>query len=104
MKFAFIGAVGVGGYFGGLLAYAGEDVTFVARGAHYAALAAHGLTLRGQERSFENLPVKAVDSIAKLEAPDVVFVTTKTYDRDDAAAALSRVVSPSTIVIPLERG
>ena len=52
MKFAIVGAGGVGGYFGGKLAKAGEDVAFVARGAHLAAIRARGLEITGPGESF----------------------------------------------------
>ncbi|MFN8390551.1 MAG: 2-dehydropantoate 2-reductase [Bdellovibrionota bacterium] len=104
MKIAVIGTGGVGGYFGGKLARAGHDVTFVARGAHYDALASRGLTVKAVDGDFQVHPLRVVDRIGKLDRPDLVLVATKTYDRDVAGAQLREVVSPSTTVIPLLNG
>lgn len=104
MKFFIVGAGGIGGYFGGLLAASGEDVTFVARGEHYEALVRCGLTLRAVDKTFVNLPVKVISSAAEIEHPDVVFIATKTYDRDAVAEVLRSRVDPSTILIPIQNG
>lgn len=104
MRFAIIGVGGVGGYFGGLLARNGEDVTFVARGAHYDALKKQGLSLKSVDVSFENLPISVVESPAHLEDPDVIFIATKTYDRDQVAEQLSASLSEKTVVIPVQNG
>jgi 2-dehydropantoate 2-reductase len=104
MKIAIIGTGGVGGYFGGLLARAGEQVTFVARGEHFAKMRESGLTVKNVEGDFHLEHVNVVDSISKLERPDLVLITTKTYDRDSAARDLIQVVGPETIVIPIQNG
>jgi 2-dehydropantoate 2-reductase len=104
MKFAIIGVGGVGGYFGGLLARHGQDVTFVARGEHFDALSQNGLTLRSVDASFDNLPVSVVDSVDKLVNPEIVFISTKTYDRDTVAKQLLPLVSDSTLIIPIQNG
>ena len=62
MRIAVVGAVGTGGYFGGLLARAGQDVTFIASGANLEALRARGLTLESRLAGTFTLPVKATDN------------------------------------------
>lgn len=104
MKFAIIGAGGVGGYFGGLLANARMDVTFVARGEHFKALSNRGLTLRTVDQDYEQIPVNVVQSISQLSASDVIFVSTKTYDLDEVAEEIANVTTESSIVIPLQNG
>ena len=105
MKIAIIGTGGVGGYYGGLLARTGEDVTFVARGEQYQALKQNGLSVRSVDSDFKISPVKVIDSVTDLESPDLILITTKTYDRDNVAQQLSRVVKDSsTIIISLQNG
>jgi 2-dehydropantoate 2-reductase len=62
MRIAIIGAGGTGGYFGGLLAQAGDNVTFIARGAQLEALRTQGLTLESRLAGTFTLPVKATDN------------------------------------------
>ncbi len=104
MHIAVIGVGGVGGYFGGLLARAGERVTFVARGEQYDALKSGGLTVKSVEGEFSLRPVTVLSSISELSDLDLVLVATKTYHRDDVARELAKVVGPETIVIPLLNG
>ncbi len=104
MRIAIIGTGGVGGYFGGLLARAGEQVTFVARGEHFAKMRDSGLTVKNVEGDFHLSRVDVVDSISKLIRPDLVLITTKTYDRDRAARELIEVAGPETVVIPIQNG
>ena len=59
MRIAVVGAGGTGGYFGGLLARAGQDVTFIARGAHLEALRARGLTVESKLAGTFTVPVQA---------------------------------------------
>lgn len=104
MKIAIIGAGGVGGYFGGLLANSGVDITFVARGEHFRALRDSGLTVKSVAGEFTIPAIKVVDTIGQLNRPDVVFVASKTYDLENAGRELKSVVGPSTIIIPLQNG
>jgi 2-dehydropantoate 2-reductase len=82
MKIAILGAGAVGGYFGGMLARAGEDVHFIARGKQLAALKTRGLTIRKPEGSF-TIPVQASDRPVDADA---LLVCVKTYDTDAACA------------------
>jgi 2-dehydropantoate 2-reductase len=105
MKIAVMGAGGVGGYYGGLLAKAGQDVTFIARGAHLAALRAHGLKVESQTSGDFALPaVAATGTPASLGTVDLVLMTTKTFDLEIAARALLPALHPQSMVLPLLNG
>ncbi len=104
MKISIVGVGGVGGYFGGLLANAGLDVTFVARGEQYKALKENGLTLKTVEGDFLISNPNVVDSISKLVEPDLVLICSKVYDLEQIGKELSSVLKPSSIVIPLSNG
>lgn len=82
MRIAIVGAGAVGGYLGGMLAKAGEDVAFIARGKHLEAMRTRGLTIRKPEGSF-TLPVQVSDRLVKA---DVLLICVKTYDTDAACA------------------
>jgi 2-dehydropantoate 2-reductase len=104
MKIAIIGVGGVGGYFGGLLAKGGEDVTFVARAEQYKVLRKEGLTVESVASNF-NLPkIQVVDSPSKLNAPDLILIATKTYDLVETSSQLKNVVSKTTTIITLQNG
>lgn len=104
MRIAVMGSGGTGGYFGGLLARAGEDVTFIARGNHLAALRTQGLTIRSRLAGDFTLPVRATDNPDEVGPVDLVLFCVKTYDTD-AAVELSRsLVGPATVVLPLQNG
>ena len=104
MKIAFIGAGGVGGYFGARLIEAGEDVTFVARGAHLAAMQAAGLRLESPKGNLHLRTVRATDDARSVGHVDVVFLTVKMYDLASAAAMVHPLVGPNTAVITLQNG
>ena len=104
MKIAVIGVGGVGGYFGGLLARSGAEVTFVARGEHRAALLATGLSLATVEGSYQISPVSVVDAVAKLSEPDIILLCTKTYDLETVATEIARIATAKTAIIPLLNG
>src|SRR5271154_1106304 len=80
MKIAMMGSGGVGGYFGGRLAAKGYDVTFVARGAHLAAMRQNGLTIESGLAPMTLKPVKATDDPATLGPVDVVLLSVKLWD------------------------
>lgn len=99
-----MGTGGTGGFFGGLLARAGEEVTFVARGAHLRALREHGLTVRSLLVGEFSLPVKATDSPAEVGPVDLVLVCVKAYDTVEAAHQIAPVVSKDTAVLSVQNG
>jgi 2-dehydropantoate 2-reductase len=104
MKIAIFGSGAVGGYFGGKLAAAGEDVTFVARGAHLAALQTSGLRITSPLGDVHVPKVQATDRPQAIGPVDVVLFTVKLYDVDAAAATLSPLIGPNTVVITLQNG
>jgi len=104
MKFAIVGAGGVGGYFGAKLAAAGYDVTFIARGEHLKAILSNGLTVKSIHGDFTVNPAKATSSIAEVGVVDVVFVCLKAWQVRDMAEQLRPMVGPDTVVIPLQNG
>lgn len=104
MKIAVIGAGGVGGYFGGRLAAAGNDVTFVARGAHLHALRHSGLTLLSPLGDLHLPSVGAVESIAHLPPVDLVLLAVKLWDTDAVAEQLPPLVAQGAAVLSLQNG
>ncbi|BBK44437.1 2-dehydropantoate 2-reductase [Allostella vacuolata] len=104
MRIVVMGAGGVGGYFGGMLARAGQDVTFLARGPHLAAMQANGLTVESPATPFQVRPVQATADPAAAGPADIVLFAVKLYDMEAAAATLAPLVGPGTVVIPLQNG
>ncbi len=104
MRIAVVGAGGVGGYFGGLLARAGNEVAFIARGEHLQAMRAGGLKVQSVHGDFEVNPVQATDNPAEIGPVDLTIVTVKTYDIDAAGELARPLVGPNTAVLPLQNG
>ncbi len=104
MRFAIYGAGAVGGYFGGRLAQAGEDVTFIARGKHLQALLKEGLRVDSINGDFVVSPVTATDDPAKIGSVDVVMVGVKTWQVPGAAEAIRPLIGEGTLVLPLQNG
>ena len=96
MRIAIMGSGGVGGYVGGRLAAAGQDVTFLARGAHLAALREHGLALRSALGDVLIRPAQASGDPAAIGPIDLVIFAVKLYDTEAAAAALEPLLGPGT--------
>lgn len=102
MKYLIIGTGGTGGAVGGFLAAAGFDVTFIARGAHLAAMRQKGLVVKsGIKGEFCIQNPKACTAEDYHDTPDVAFVCVKGYSLDDAAALLSRCADEKTVIIPI---
>ena len=104
MKIAIFGSGGVGGYFGGRLAAAGEDVTFLARGAHLTAMQQDGLHIASPLGDVHLPKVQATDRPQAVGPVDVVLFTVKLYDVDASAATLAPLIGPDTVVITLQNG
>jgi 2-dehydropantoate 2-reductase len=104
LRIAVVGAGGVGGYFGGRLAAAGTDVSFIARGAHLDALRTRGLTIHSVKGDLHLPHVNATDEPAALGPVDIVFFTVKLYDAEAATGLLPPLIGPETAVIPLQNG
>ncbi len=104
MKIAMMGTGGVGGYYGGLLAQTGQDVTFIARGAHLRAIQDKGLQVKSVLGDFVVQPARATDNPAQVGPVDLVLFATKTYHTDEAAKAIAPMVGPDTAVLSLQNG
>lgn len=104
MKIAIMGSGGVGGYYGGLLARAGHDVTFIARGAHLDAIRTHGLQVKSVHGDFTIAPAQATDNPADVGPVELVLVTVKATATDEAARAILPLVGPDTVVLSLQNG
>jgi len=103
MRILVLGAGAVGGYFGGRLAEAGRDVTFLVRQPRAVALAEHGLKVESQLGDFQ-VPVNTVTADRVGGPYDVVLLTAKHYDLDAAIEAIRPAVGPGTAVLPLLNG
>ena len=104
MRIAIFGSGGVGGYFGARLAAAGEDVTFLARGAHLKAMQEEGLHIVSPNGDLDLPKVQATDRPQAIGPVDVVLFTVKLYDVDASAATLQPLIGPNTVVITLQNG
>lgn len=104
MRIAVFGVGGVGGYFGGRLAQAGEEVVFIARGEHLRALRTHGLQVESLKGDFVVAPVQATDDPAQVGAVDVVLVGVKAWQIPEVAPAIRPLIGPETYVVPLQNG
>lgn len=99
-----MGSGGVGGYFGARLAKAGDDVTFIARGAHLAAMREHGLRIEGGRNPLHLPKVAVTDDPGTIGAVDVVMFCVKLWDTDAAAKAIRPAIGPDTAVISFQNG
>jgi 2-dehydropantoate 2-reductase len=104
MRIAVMGAGGVGGYYGGLLARAGHDVTFIARGPHLEALRRKGLQVYSVHGDFTVAPAQATDTPAEVGPVDLLLVCVKTPDTEHAASRCRSLVATHTSVVSLQNG
>lgn len=104
MKILVMGSGGVGGYFGGRLAGNGNDVTFLARGAHLEAIRRDGLLLDSQIGNLTVKPAKAVAIPAEAGPADIILFATKLGDTESAAKSLGPVAGPGTTIITFQNG
>jgi 2-dehydropantoate 2-reductase len=104
MKLAVVGTGGTGGYYGGLLAQHGHDVTFIARGPHLDAIRKDGLQVKSVHGDFSVQPAKATDHPADVGPVDLILFCTKTYHTDDAAPQARSLVGPNTTILSLQNG
>jgi 2-dehydropantoate 2-reductase len=105
MRIAMMGSGGVGGFFGGRLAKAGYDVTFIARGSHLAAMRERGLTIESPAQGDIHIPqVKATDDPAKVGPVDLVIFSVKLWDTESAARSIKPMIGPDTGVVSLQNG
>ena len=104
MRFAIVGSGAVGGYFGAKLARAGHDVSFIARGAHLAAIREHGLKIQSPKLGDFTVRAPAHDDPAKVGPVDVVIFTVKAYDNATALPLVPPLVGPDSVVLTLQNG
>ncbi len=105
MKIAIIGAGAIGGYVGVKLALAGEDLTFIVRGANLRAIRANGMKLvmhDGTEHVASN--VRATDSYDEAGIQDVVIVALKAHQLDAVANDIGKLVGPDTVIVTMQNG
>jgi len=104
MRIAVFGSGAVGGYFGGRLAQAGEDVVFIARGEHLKAMKTNGLRVDSVEEDFIVRPVNVTDDPAQAGVVDMILLAVKAWQVPEAAEAMLPMVGPDTFVVPLQNG
>ena len=104
MKIAVMGSGGLGGLYGGRLAHAGYDVSFIARGAHLAAMREHGLLIENAQGNIHIPHVTVTDDPATLGAADLVLIAVKLWDTEAAVRAIAPLVGPHTAVMSLQNG
>jgi 2-dehydropantoate 2-reductase len=104
MRFAILGSGAVGGYYGAKLARAGQDVTFVARGAHLAAIRGKGLQVKSPALGDFTVHAPAEEDTAKVGVVDVVLVAVKAYDNATALPMIQAMTGPHTTVLTVQNG
>lgn len=104
MKIAIMGAGGVGGYFGAKLAASGEEVHFIARGEHLAAMRNRGLQLYSATGDVLVKPVRATDKPAEVGSADLVIVAVKLWSTEDALRDARPLVGPNSAVVSFQNG
>ncbi len=104
MRILVMGTGGTGGYYGGLLAKQGHDVTFIARGEHLAAIRHSGLQVKSIHGDFTVSPAKATDDPSSVGAPDLILFCVKTYHTDEAAQQIKPIAGKETAVLSVQNG
>ena len=104
MKVAIFGAGGVGGYFGGKLAQAGENVTFIARGEHLKVIQQNGLKVSSINGDFLIQPAQVTDSTEAIDHVDLILLATKAWQLDSAIEKIKPLIGKSTAILPLLNG
>jgi 2-dehydropantoate 2-reductase len=104
MKILIVGAGAVGGYFGARLHAAGRDVSFLVRPRRAELLREHGLRVRSPAGDLDLKDVKLVDAKELQPQYDLVILSCKAYDLDDAVASMAAAVGPRTAILPLLNG
>lgn len=104
MKISIIGAGGVGGYFGGRLALAGNEVTFIARGAHLQAIRENGLIVKSILGDFIIRPATVTSHYEAIAGSDLIVVGTKAWQVKEVAKNIAPFTGDETMVLPLQNG
>ncbi|MDH4185037.1 MAG: 2-dehydropantoate 2-reductase [Nitrospinota bacterium] len=103
MKIVVAGSGGVGGYYGAMMARAGHEVFFIARGAHLEAIAKNGLTVKSYQGDFTIHPPCGQDS-SSFGMADLILVCVKAYDTLATTGLYAQSVGPQTLIISLQNG
>ncbi|KKU33061.1 MAG: 2-dehydropantoate 2-reductase [Candidatus Collierbacteria bacterium GW2011_GWA2_46_26] len=104
MKIYLIGVGGVGGFYGGLLAESGADVTLVSRGESFVAIRKSGLVLNCSDGERRVFPVKVIEHVSEIIDPDLIILAVKSYNLEEVSRGLERVINDDTIVITIQNG
>ncbi|MEX2662840.1 MAG: 2-dehydropantoate 2-reductase [Vicinamibacterales bacterium] len=104
MRIAILGSGAVGGYYGAKLARAGHDVTFIARGAHLAALRERGMQIRSPMVGDFIVRARAEEDTARVGPVDLVIVAVKAYDNAAALPMIRPMLGDTTTVLTLQNG
>jgi 2-dehydropantoate 2-reductase len=104
LRIAIMGSGGLGGYFGARLAKGGADVTFIARGAHLAAMRERGLAIESTAESFHLPQVRTTDDPSTIGPVDLVLFAVKLWDTESAARAMLPIMRPDTALISFQNG
>ena len=104
MRIAIFGAGGIGGYLGGRLSQAGEEVVLIARGEHLQAIRGHGLRVDSIKGDFVAIPALATDNPTEAGMVDAVILGVKAWQVTDAAKAMRPMIGPNTFVVPMQNG
>jgi 2-dehydropantoate 2-reductase len=104
MRIAIMATGAVGGYFGGRLAAAGDDVAFIARGAQLEALSAKGLRIESPLGNLHLHHVRAIADPRQAGAVDIVLFAVKLWDTEKAAEAARPLLGESTRLVTLQNG
>jgi 2-dehydropantoate 2-reductase len=104
MKIAIIGTGAVGGYFGGKIAKAGYDITFLARGEHLKAIQANGLIVKSILGNFHVDNLKATDNIQEIGLVDLIVLGVKAWQVKEVASNLKSIIKENTTILPLQNG
>jgi 2-dehydropantoate 2-reductase len=104
LRIAIFGAGGIGGYLGGRLSQAGEDVVLIARGEHLQAIKDHGLRVDSVKGDFVATPTLATENPTEAGPVDAVILGVKAWQVLDAAKAMRPMIGPDTFVVPMQNG
>jgi 2-dehydropantoate 2-reductase len=104
LRIAIFGAGGIGGYLGGRLSQAGEEVVLIARGEHLQAIKEHGLRVDSIKGDFVATPALATDNPTEAGPVDAVILGVKAWQVLDAAKAMRPMIGPETFVVPMQNG
>ena len=104
MKIVVVGAGGVGGYFGGRLAQAGFDLTFLLRDAQFEAIKQNGLQVKSIKGDFKVFP-KVINDVKTLNnTPDLIILGIKSWQLIALAKQIKPIVGKNTLILPLQNG